>query len=244
MPWQPPRNDRAKSLVLVAGLHVAMGAALLSGLAAEPLRKVTESLATFDVVPPVPPPELDPPPSPDEPAAKQEAGAPDLKAKPAPVVLPPPAIKLPVPSPLPRADDSAPDTGSAPSAGAAAAPGPGRGAGGDGNGLGGGGSGGLGSGNGGGAIGSEARLLSGNLTRRDYRRIRGFGSPRGQATLAIEVSADGRLTRCLPLSGSGNPSLDSELCQLLGRTRWAPARDRSGRPIPVALRYVATWDRD
>ena len=72
----------------------------------------------------------------------------------------------------------------------------------------------------------------------------GFGAPRGQAVLAIEVGADGRLTRCLPFASSGNAELDQELCRLLGRTRWEPARDRAGRPIPVALRYVATWNRD
>jgi protein TonB len=62
--------------------------------------------------------------------------------------------------------------------------------------------------------------------------------------LAIDVGADGRITRCLPFSSSGNPALDAELCRLLGRTRWEPARNRAGAPVPVALRYVATWDRN
>lgn len=243
MPWRPPRNDRAKSIALVAGLHLLLGAALLTGLAADPLRKASESLATFDVLPPPPPPEPEAPPRPDAPAAEKEAGAPDLDARPAPVVLPPPPVPLPTTNPLPTADDSAPDTAAAPSAGAAAQPGPGRGAGGSGDGLGGGGSGGSGSGSGSG-LGAEARLLSGNLTRGDYRRIRAFGSPRGQAVLGIEVGASGRLTRCQAVSSSGNPALDAELCRLLERTRWAPARDRAGRPVPVTLRYVATWDRN
>ena len=239
MPWQPPHHERGKAVLLVAALHLAIGAALIAGLAGEPLRQAASSLATFDVMPPPPPPPQRPEPR-QEDAAKDEAGETDLAAKPAPVVLPPPAVRLPVAAPLPTADDSAPDTGAAPSAGAGAVDGSGRGAGGTGSGTGGGGSGGSGAG----GLGSNARLLSGNLTRRDYRQIRSFGAPRGQATLAIEVDASGRLNRCMPLSSSGNPALDATLCTLLSRTRWEPARDLQGRAVSVALRYVATWDRD
>ncbi|GAA4024065.1 hypothetical protein GCM10022280_26110 [Sphingomonas swuensis] len=242
MPWQRSRNDRLKSAVLVVGVHAAIGLALLSGLAGEPLRRATDALVTIDVAPPPPPPE---PPLPQQPAeaAREAAGSPDLEARPAPVVLPPPPVRLPLPTPLPTAEDRAPDTAAAPSAGAAPVDGPGRGADGSGDGTGGGGSGGAGAG-GGGVIASGARLLSGNLTRRDYRRIRSFGSPRGEAVLALTVSAEGSLLQCLPLTGSGNPSLDAELCRLLARTRWDPARDGQGRAVPAALRYVATWNRD
>lgn len=228
-------------MVLVAVLHLGLGAALLHGLAGEPLRRSVEALTTFDVPLPKPPPQ--PVPARDEqPAAEElEAGATDLAAKPAPVVQPPPRVRLPAPTPLPTSDEAAPVTGSAPSAGAGQVAGQGAGAGAGGDGTGGGGSGGSGAG---GGLGSEARLLSGNLSRGDYRRIRGFGAPRGQAVLAIEVGADGRPTRCLPFASSGNAALDAELCRLLARTRWAPARDRAGRPIGVALRYVATWNRD
>lgn len=118
----------------------------------------------------------------------------------------------------------------------------GSGAGGAGDGTGGGGSGGEGTGSGGG-LASEARLLSGNLTRRDYGRIRDFGSPRGRAVLGLEISAEGRVTGCQPVAGSGSAELDLELCRLLSRTRWEPARDMMGRPVLVTLRYVATWDR-
>lgn len=240
MPWQPQRTDRKKAVALVALLHLALGTALIVGLRGEALRRAADSIATFDVASPPPPP-LPPPQEQQADAAKDEAGDPDLAAKPAPVVLPPPPVRLPTPSPLPTADDSAPVTGAAPSAGAGLVAGEGRGAGGTGNGTGGGGTGGTGAG---GVIASPARLLSGNLTRRDYRRIRSFGAQRGQATLAIEVSAAGALTRCLPLSSSGVTALDAELCRLLARTRWAPARNETGQPVPVALRYVATWDRD
>jgi len=241
MPWQPPRNDRAKSMTLVAGLHLLLGAALLSGLAAGPLQPATKAVKLFNV--PLPKaPELPPPPIEARSGARREAGAPDLAAKATRVVARTPVVRLAVRKPIRTSDDRSPDDGAARSTGAASVAGAGRGAGGSGDGTGGGGTGGLGAGEGSGA-GSEARLLSGNLNGRDYRRIRGFGAPRGQAVLAIEVGADGRLTRCQPLAGSGNPMLDYELCQLLGRTHWEPARDGNGRPHPVSLRYVATWDR-
>lgn len=241
MPWQPQRRDSRKALVLVLLLHLALGAALLRGLAGPPLEQGGEALVAFDLPrspPPPPPPE--PPPAPSS-AQVRKAGAVDLDARPAPILQPPPIIPLPPSNTLPTADEAAPLTAAAQTAGAGRTAGPGSGAGGSGDGPGGGGSGGEGSGNG---LGSEARLLSGNLSRGDYRRIRGFGAPRGQAVLAIEVGTDGRLARCMALSSSGNPALDDLLCRLLARTRWEPARSRSGAPVAVSLRYVATWDRD
>jgi protein TonB len=242
MPWQPPRTDKAKSVALVAGFHLALGFVLISGLAGDRIAAPDDqAISLIDIPPPITPPEPPPPPPEESPAAaRDEAGAVDLAAAPAPVVVPPPKLPLPTRNPLPTADDSAPVTGSAPSAGAGTTRGEGRGAGGTGDGLGGGGT---GAGSGGG-LGLEARLVSGNLTRRDYRRIRGFGSTAGRATLAIEVGPNGRVSRCMPLASSGDTTLDAELCRLLGRTSWEPARDLAGRPVSVSLRYVATWDRD
>jgi protein TonB len=240
MPWHPQKKDRKKALALVLLLHLALGAALLHGLAGEPLRQTSQALTTFDVRLPD---SLTPPaPARDEKAAiAREAGSTDLEALPAAIVQPPRRVKLARPPLLRTADEAATRTGQAPSAAAGTEAGVGRGAGPGGDGTGGGGSG--GSGAGGLGTGSEARLISGNLSRRDYRQIREFGAPRGQAVLAIEVGPDGRLASCQPASSSGNPALDYELCRLLARTRWQPARDREGRAIPVTLRYVATWDR-
>ena len=238
MPWQPQRRDRTRTLALVLLLHVGLGGALLHGLAGEPLRRATEALATFDV--PLPQPEPLPPPAPRQPepnAAPRETGTTDLQAMPAPLV---PLIRVPLSPTVNSAAEIAPETATAPDAGASREAGNGLVAGVAGAGSGDGGSG-AGDGSG---TGAQARLLSGNLSRGDYRRIRDFGAPRGQAVLTIEVGPDGRLTRCLPFATSGNPALDGELCRLLARTRWEPARDRAGNPVAVALRYVATWSRD
>lgn len=223
---------------MVVLIHLGLGAALLHGLAGEPLRRSVEALTTFDV----PLPDITPPPpparQPRDTAEEREEGATDIRAEAAPVVRPPPEVRLPTPPVLRTADDASPTPGAAASAGAGTAAGQGAGSGSGGSGTGGGGA-----GEGFGTIGSEARLLSGNLSRSDYRRIRGYGAPRGQAILAIEVGAEGRVTRCSAFASSGNSDLDDELCRLLGRTRWQPARNRGGTPIPVSLRYVATWDR-
>nr|WP_314445989.1 hypothetical protein [uncultured Sphingomonas sp.] len=241
MPWQPQERgrDRTKALVLVVALHLGLGAALVLGLAGEPLKRSVEALTTFDVpLPSVPPPE--PAPRDQDSAEERDEGATDLEARPAAVVRTPPEVRLPVPPVLRTADEAAPEPGTSPSAGSGSMAGQGQGSGLAGSGAGGGGNGGQGRG----GLGSEARLLSGNLSRGDYRRIRGFGAPRGSAVLALDIGADGRVTRCLPVATSGNAALDGELCRLLGRTRWEPARDRGDTPVPVALRYVATWDRN
>ncbi len=240
MPYAGSRADRGKALALVLALHAGLGLALIAGLSVTTVREVSDAMASFDVQLPVTPPPPDPPPSRSAPAAERDAGAAGLRAKPAPVIVAPPAVPLVLPSPLPVAEKAGVEEGRDPRPGAAAG-GTGPGAGGDGDGVGGAGGGGAGAGSG---IGSEAQLLSGNLTRRDYRRIRRFGSPRGQAVLGITVSEQGQLIDCLTITGSGNPDLDRELCAMLRRTRWSPALDRDGLPVSVSLRYVATWDRD
>lgn len=238
MPYARSKADRNRAVALVVLVHAALALVVLAGPSPPATQPVVERLRTFDVQQDAPPPE-EQQPLPEQ-AAPENQGAPAREARPAPVVVPAPALPLPVRSDMAVADETAPADGSDRTAGAADQPGAGQGTGGAGSGFGGGGSG----GDGAGALGANARLLSGNLTRRDYRRIRSFGSPAGRAVLAITVGAEGRPTACAPLVGSGNPSLDEELCRLLGRTRWSPALDRSGRPVTVTLRYVATWDRD
>lgn len=244
MPYARSRSDKGKAAALVALLHAGLGAVFLWGLAGGSARNAVEALKSFNVLPPPSPPSQEPPPSHASSAAKEEAAPPDLRAKPAPVVVPPPAVPLPLPSPIAIADERAPVEGTERSAGAAAVAGPGTGAGGEGSGFGGGGPGGRGLGNGGG-LGTGARLLSGNLSRRDYRHLRSFGVPSGRATLALTVTPSGRLAACTPIKGSGSAELDAELCALLmGRSRWAPAIDRRGEPVTVQLRYTAVWNRD
>lgn len=245
MPYVRDRSDRGKAAVLVAALHAALGAALLWGLAGGSAKRAVEALKSFDVRDPPLAVKEEPPPQPAREAGQDQPAPADLKARPAPVVAPAPAIPLPLPSPVPTADEAAPVTGSAPSAGAAAVPGPGTGAGGAGSGFGGGGAGGAGTGGSGGSLGVEARLLRGMQSRLDSRLLDTLAGNRGELPMALTVGASGRVTRCVPLGTTGNPALDGELCRRMAeRSRWSPARDRAGRPVPVSVRYTATWSRN
>jgi protein TonB len=228
---------------MVAVLHLALGAALLFGLAGDALREEDRDLAVFDLpLPPPPPITPDPPPEREAAAARQAAGAPDLKAKPAPVVAPKPRVRLKRPSPVRTSDERAPQERADRSAGAAARPGPGRGAGGTGDGFGGGGSGGLGAGSGSG-LASPPRLLGGNRGRLPSSLLRAAGIPQGQASLLLTIAATGRVSDCRVTAGSGSAALDGELCRImLTQSRWEPARDRSGSPVTVQIGYTSTWD--
>ncbi|MDQ3079236.1 MAG: energy transducer TonB [Pseudomonadota bacterium] len=59
------------------------------------------------------------------------------------------------------------------------------------------------------------------------------------------IGPDGRVLECSTRQSSGDRTLDSALCQMLQqRMRWAPARDRRGRPLTVGIFYTAVWSRD
>ena len=94
------RPDRAKAVVAVAAVHVALAAAILTGLNVRMVGHAVEVLKTFNIrEPPPPPPEPPPPPQPKPKQAKLDEGAAGKKAKPTPVVAPKP--RIPVPSPIP-----------------------------------------------------------------------------------------------------------------------------------------------
>lgn len=227
---RPSRSERTAVIAAVLAIHAMLGALILSGRGPAVPGAREERTVLLDIRQPPPPP----PPPPAERAADKEEGAAGLRAEASPVVAPPPRIALPAPSPVVAAPVVG--TGSATSSGAADRGG-GPGAGGAGSGAGGGGS-------GGGGIGSEARLLSGGLTRSDYRRFRPFDLASGRARLALMVGTDGRVGTCRAENSSGSAAIDSALCGLLqSRTRWSPARDTAGNPIAVRVYYVATWEQ-
>lgn len=228
---RPSRPDRAKAIAAVAAVHAAMGALLLIRPDPADLRPQPLPMVLIDIA--APPPPSPPPVESRAGRAKEEQGAAGKKADPSPIVAPP--ARIPLPTPLPAAPIAG--TGTAPTAGAADA-GSGPGAGGSGSGRGGGGS--------GGGIGVPARLLSGGLTRGDYRSIRGIASAAtsGRARLAILVGPDGRVQRCSIANSSGNAEIDATLCAIVQpRMRWVAARDTAGNPISVGVYYIATWQR-
>ncbi|MDP9421268.1 MAG: energy transducer TonB [Pseudomonadota bacterium] len=227
----PSRPDKVKAIAgIVVVYAVVVGAALMMP-SDSPLR-IGESRPTVLIdVKELPEPQ---PPPPEEPGkAAEEEGAAGKKAEPTPVVAPKPRIVVPATPPIAAAPIAG--TGSATTAGAATA-GTGPGAGGSGTGRGGGG------GGGGGGIGSEARLLGGNSSRLSSSLLRGFAVDQGYGHLWLTISERGRVSRCSVMQSTGDAQVDQALCNLMIRqSRWAPARDRQGRPISVTLRYTATW---
>ena len=223
------RPDRAKALGAMTLVYAAIGALLLIRPDPPAIHHPPPPTVLIDIEPQRPPPPVEPRAA----RTRDDEGAAGKKADPTPVVAPP--ARLPAPTPLPAAPVAG--TGSAPTAGAAQT-GNGPGAGGSGAGRGGGGN--------GGGIGTLARLISGGLTRSDFRSIRDIarGASSGQARLAITVGPDGRVARCSIANSSGDPEVDAALCAIVEpRMRWAAARDIAGNPISVGVYYVATWQR-
>lgn len=222
----PNRTDRTKAAGAALAVHLLLGAAFLTGLALHIDRRRQASLSTFDVTIPPPPRPIEQRPVSPSRAAPAVAGK---KAAPSPILALP--AKLPSEQPVIAAPLAG--QGAAPTAGAANG-GSGTGAGGTGEGLGG--------GNDSGMVG--ARLLNGALNRSDYRMIADLGSSRGTAELLLLVNQSGRVERCRALASSGNPVVDSTLCQLLSeRARFAPAHSAEGTLYYQDVHYFPRWSR-
>jgi len=224
------RPDQAKAIAAVAAVHLGLAAAILTGLNVRMVGQAVEVLKTFNIrEPPPPPPEPPPPPASKAQKARLEEGAAGKKAEPTPVVAPKP--RIPAPSPIPAAPIAG--TGSATRSGAANY-GTGPGAGGAGNGPGGGGYGDF-------TGYTPARIIR-RIPNREYRRISAGRIPQGSAAIRFRVEPDGRMSNCRVIRSSGDPYVDSFVCDAAMRNMlFSPARDASGRPIPYEMSYTPTW---
>jgi periplasmic protein TonB len=224
-------RDQAKALFAVAIVHAALAAVILSGLNVQTVRQAVETLKTFDIKEPAPPPPAPPPPQRQAQRAKEEEGAAGKRAEPSPIVAPKPRIVLPAKPPVAAAP--APGTGSATTSGAATY-GTGPGAGGTGTGRGGGGTGDF-------TGFSPARMIN-KIPDREYRRISGGRLPFGSATISFRVNPDGRMSNCRITRSSGDPYVDSIVCEAATRhLRFRPARDPNGRAVAQDMTYTPTW---
>jgi protein TonB len=226
------KQDRAKALAGVALVHVALGAIILTGLNVRIVQHAVEQLKTFDIREPPPPPPEPPPPVEKAERAKEEEGAAGKKAEPAPIVVPKPRIVIPASPPVPAAPVAG--TGSATSAGAALS-GSGTGAGGSGSGRGGGGTGDY--------SGFTAAQRISKIPDREYRRIAAVSGQRaGRMGITLKVNTDGSPSNCRIARTSGNPSVDSLMCELaLNYVRFRPARDADGRPVAQDITWYPDW---
>ena len=234
---QASKSDRIKSAIAVAVFHALLGYAFVVGLGVDVVAQAGETMKLFDVTePPPPPPERVVPDRRPREAPEGEASPQNLRSKATPVVAPKPEVPLQVPPPIIAAPT--PAKGAERSTGAAPVPGPGTGAGGVGTGT---GSGGQGDGTGGG-LRQRARLIEGELSRRDYppaARRAGIG---GRVVVRIDVGTNGRVAACSIVQSSGNADLDETSCRLIKRRyRYEPARDAAGRPAPDVIREGHVW---
>ena len=110
--------------------------------------------------------------------------------------------------------------------------GPGTGAGGIGTGTGSGGRAGPGGG-GDGLAAVRTRLATPPLRGRDFPRELLDAWPRGAwALMRFRIDADGNIIQCITDRGTGNRSIDAQICEVVRRRlRFRPALDRNGRRV-------------
>ena len=231
-PTLKPR-DRLASLLLVGAIHAALIVAMLNLSGAIDIVSRDDLTQLVDIVDPPPPP-VEEVPVELEPAAKEEgeAAPPNIESRATAIPDPEPPIVLPVPVPVPVSPT--PNVGSERTQGAAPVPGPGTGAGGIGTGT---GAGGAGSGTGGGGTGPIAmvrtRLATRPLTGRDFPPdLLDRWPPGQQILLRFRVDANGTIIQCDVFQGSGDPSVDQQVCAIARqRLRYRPGLDANRQRV-------------
>ena len=214
---QQMSGNRVVAIIIVALIHIALGYALVTGLAYNAVQKVVERVTTIDVEEPPPPePEDEPPPPPedvpDTAPPPPVAPAPPINIAPAPPPLrttptipppSPPALRIPPPAP--------PAPPPPPSMARAASP--------DG-------------------LNRWAARIQGDYPSSALRR-----EEQGTVSMRITVGTNGRVEACAVTGSSGSSALDDAACRGMQRyARYNPALNAAGDPISSttsqSIRYV------
>ncbi len=208
-------SNRTAAIVIVALIHIALGYALVTGLAYNVIKKAAEDLKTFDVEDEPPPPPEEPPPPPE----KMETPPPPQVVAPPPIVrtntAPPPIISTPVAPPpviTPRAAPAppAPPAPPPPRVSQAAK-----------------------------ARGNLVALFSND----DYPASALRNEEPGTTAVRLTIGPDGRVSDCSITSSSGSSSLDNATCSILRRrARFTPAKDQAGNPISDTYNQRIRWE--
>lgn len=230
-------RDRVLSAILTVALTLLIGWALIAGLAMGRERTGGESLATFDVaVPPPPPRERVVPRRLRRPRPEGRAAPPNLRSQATQIVAPPPPIVV---QPPPIIVAPVAGLGSDATQGAADRPGPGTGAGGIGDGT---GSGGEGDGDGGPGEETPPRWLRGRLSFADGAKVAGESVIGRKISTRCTLEVNGRVTACVVSRSSGIPVLDETICRLVEkRFRYTPWLDTRGRPVRSVVLVDHEW---
>jgi len=203
-------SNRTAAIIIVALIHIALGYALVTGLAYNVIKKAAEDLKTFDVEEEPPPPPEEPPPPPEQntPPPPQIVAPPSIVKieTQAPSIVTTPVISPPVITPTAK---PAPTTKSCPGgmtvAVSQACP----------------------------PVISQAAKAKGNLpslfSTDDYPQSAIRNEEQGTTAVRLSIGPDGRVAECSITSSSGSSALDSATCNIIKRrARYTPARDSAG----------------
>lgn len=202
---QEMSGSRIAAIIIVALIHVALGYALVTGLAYSAINKVIERVTTIDIEEPEPEEEEPPPPPPEETAPPPPvAPPPPISIAPRPPeirtqpFIPPPAPPARiVPPPAPAGPPPAPPP--APSQARPAAP--------DG-------------------LNRWAARIQDNYPARAIRQ-----ELQGNVGVAVTIGPDGRVQACNVTASSGESILDEAACEGMQRyARYTPALNDAGQP--------------
>ena len=210
---QEMSGNKVAAFVVVALLHLALGYALVTGLAYEGYKAIVKKVTTVDI-------------KKDEPKKEEKPPPPKKDAAPPPIVVPPPLMNIntrppplettPVPMPPPPVFQLP-----APAPAAPAAPPPPRIQ----------------------PKKAVPKGNPANwATTNDYptRALREERS--GTTSFRVTVGTDGRVTSCSVTSSSGSPDLDEATCSnVTRRAKFTPATDGEGNPTTDSYSNRIRW---
>lgn len=209
---QEVSGNRIAAFVIVALLHLALGYALVTGLAYEGVKQLVKKVTTVDIKKDEP--KKEPPPPPKQKAAPPPIVAPppkiNVNVTPPPVQTvttpPPPAPIVPVVIPAPPAPVAPPPPRVQPKG---AQP-----------------------------KGNPANWATTN----DYPSRALREERQGTTGFRVTVGPDGRVTSCSITSSSGHPDLDEATCSnVTRRARFTPATDGEGQPTTGSYSNRIRW---
>jgi protein TonB len=233
-------RDRGGAIGLVVAIHAALLFIFLHLSGRIDLTDPQPSLSVFDIgeTPPPPPPPQEQRRQP-KPKEKEGGSSPkNIKSEATPVVAPKPRIETPPVQQVVASET--PRQGAAPTQGASNVRGPGTGAGGTGTGSGS-GSGGNGPGGGGdNGVAEPPHLASPVLRGYDFPPDMISEWPPGATVfLRIRVDPRGYVAECTVDRGTGNPMIDSGICNIAhDRLRFRPALNRSRQAVAGWFGYA------
>jgi protein TonB len=200
---QQMSGNRVIAIIIVALIHVAIGYALITGLAYSAIKKAVERVTTVDIEEPEPEVEEPPPPPPDQ------VEPPPIVAPPPPISFNPPPFNPPtVPDPPPPVPDVPRRADPPPPPPPPAAPSKARGVTPDG-------------------LGRWSARIQENYPPRAVR-----DEIQGRVGVRVTVGPNGRVADCSVTSSSGSSILDDAACAgMRSYARFNPAWDAAGNPI-------------